>query len=158
MVNCRLHGTMQGVCPREWRGFAPIGWTGVLPGMGGGFPRPAFDDSSSSIRHCCLKEDLRHMLSCGCSRYGLLHVTKKYAQVTMVPSSQIVDVTRVSVSYFTLQVKYQRMSLVFPNRNRSQIYKGFRSVPALTTKAARKHTYEPPEVKHLSNCPHIETI
>lgn len=158
MVNCRRNGTMQGVCPfRRRRGCATQqNWCGAWDG--GWCPWPAFDDSSSSARHGCRKEDLRHMLSCGCSRYGLLHVTKKYAQVTMVPSSQIVDVTRASVSYFTLQDKYQRMSLVFPNRNRSRIYKGFRSVPALTTKAARKHTYEPPEVKHLSNCPHIETI
>ena len=157
MVNCRLHGTMQGVCPREWRGFAPIGWTGVLPGMGGGFPRPAFDDSSSSRRHCCPKEDLRHMLSCGCSRYGLLHVTKPYAQVTMVLMSHIVDPDGPIVIELTILCAVSMTRLVFPNRNKSRIYKDFFCFAWLTTKAARKQAYEPPEVKRYLNSPHSET-
>ena len=157
MVNCRLHGTMQGVCPREWRGVAPISWTGVLPGMGGVFPRPAFDDSSSSRRHCCQKEDLRHMLSCGCSRYGLLHVTKAYAQVTMVPLSHMVDLNRLVVIDLTLYGGRSSKRLVFPNRNKSRIYQGICALSPLKSQAAHKHTYEPPEVKRHPNCPHSET-
>ena len=91
---------MQGVCPVEMAQFLPvIGPEWCLKRRGGVFRR-AFDNSTASPRSD-REEGLRQVLPCGCSHYGLLHVTKGYAQVTMCLPSHHVDRKHQFVTYLT---------------------------------------------------------
>lgn len=99
-VNYRHHARMLGVCPSRDGAVSPVIGPEWCLKDGGGSVRRAFDNSTSSQRRN-RREGLRQVLPCGCSHYGLLHVTKGVAQVTMQQLSHYAERFGQNVTYFT---------------------------------------------------------